>query len=147
MGNRPRLQQLSYLTIKDDRCHPVQNAQNLASLDEARGRRAMILLKAPDAYAMIALQGAEIQDRTLGGKPLLWQANLAVLAETAPLLFPSSAGRKTIGFASAGKFIRLVSMALPSTANSKSPNKATAVPVWSLPVMPRQRRFIRSISP
>jgi galactose mutarotase-like enzyme len=48
----------------------------------------MISLEAGAGRASIALNGAEIKDWAVGGKPLLWRANPAVWSETAPLLFP-----------------------------------------------------------
>ena len=48
----------------------------------------MISLEAGAGRAWIALNGAEITDWAVGGKPLLWRADPAVWNETAPLLFP-----------------------------------------------------------
>jgi galactose mutarotase-like enzyme len=48
----------------------------------------MICLKAGAAQALIARQGAEIMEWSVGGRPLLWRSDPAVWSETAPLLFP-----------------------------------------------------------
>ncbi|MGB8278523.1 MAG: aldose 1-epimerase family protein [Methylovirgula sp.] len=48
----------------------------------------MILLEAGDARAMIAPDGAEIKRWDIAGRPLIWQADPAIWAETAPILFP-----------------------------------------------------------
>ncbi len=48
----------------------------------------MILLEVGDARAMIAPDGAEIKHWDIAGRPLIWQADPAIWAETAPILFP-----------------------------------------------------------
>jgi galactose mutarotase-like enzyme len=48
----------------------------------------MICLKSAAARVCIALEGAEIVEWQVAGKPLLWRPDPAVWNETAPLLFP-----------------------------------------------------------
>ncbi len=48
----------------------------------------MIVLEAGAARALVALDGAEIKEWEVSGRPLLWQADPSVWPETAPLLFP-----------------------------------------------------------
>ncbi len=48
----------------------------------------LIRLRSGDAWADISSEGAEIRRWDVAGQPLLWEADLAIWAETAPILFP-----------------------------------------------------------